>query len=165
MKKNPKVDLTKRKFFWAKTSFSQSKWVFKKLNPDLSSYFKYSERILVSADSLKVWWPWHVANSNYTIFCCAQPSSTNLLVRTTEKESVCDVAWGDKHYLRKSADCKHKISLVSGANAILICARNQQIFSGSVPHQLEQPLGSRTISLSVFGIKVAGYWRHGVFFF
>ena len=39
-----------------------------------------------------------------------------------EKESVREVARGDKHYLRKSADCKSQISKVLIQLSGLICA-------------------------------------------
>ena len=52
-----------------------------------------------------------------------------------EKEIVCEVAWGDKHCLRKSADRKAQISaaffpLIS--NWYVLC--DLQIFLGSVYH-------------------------------
>ena len=52
--------------------------------------------------------------------------SDNLLIPKTignrKKEIVREVALGDKHHLRKSADQKAQISPVSGTNAFLICA-------------------------------------------
>ena len=41
-----------------------------------------------------------------------------------------EVALGDKHHLRKSADRKAQISSVSGTNAFLICAFQSADFLG-----------------------------------
>ena len=38
------------------------------------------------------------------------------------KEVVREVARGDEHQLRKSADCKAQVSPVCGTSALLICA-------------------------------------------
>ena len=55
-RKLQKLDLTKRKFFVCRNPFSiPIKAGFMKLNPECSFNFRYSERIVVSADSLKIW--------------------------------------------------------------------------------------------------------------
>ena len=47
-----------------------------------------------------------------------------------KKEIVSEVARGNKHYLRKSADRKVPISSVSGMKALLICTLQSADFLG-----------------------------------
>ena len=49
-----------------------------------------------------------------------------------EKEIVREVVRGDKHNLRKSANCKAQISRMCGVNDTDLCVADLQIFSGCV---------------------------------
>ena len=71
-----------------------------------------------------------------------------------------EVARGEIHYLKKSADHKAQISPVSGKNVLVFCALRSAGFSGGVFH-LEQTHAQSLFSISngVFLVLIGSFFR------